>query len=367
MNFPILYKHNTKGTPIQWTIEVEDDKFRTLEGQVNGKITVSEYTICLPKNTGKKNQTSGSEQALKEAIAKYNKKKEQGFSENLETSGTSYYKVMLAAKWEKYGADLTNEMVCVQPKLDGHRCLAYLKNEEVYLQSRGGKEITSCDHLKNDLLNFFKTHPDVVLDGELYNHNVPFEILCGLIRREKKSEDSYKVQFHIYDVFGKDFKNTSFRERNRFLNTLSFPEEKFVLVPTSFVICEEESLNKFERMYLEQNYEGIMIREPNSLYENDKRSKGLLKLKRFQDEEFPIVSINDGIGNRKNLATEAVLSLSDGREFSAGIMGQDEYVRQLFLDREKYVGKLATIKFQGKTEYGIPRFPKMKSVRENQF
>lgn len=347
MNFPTLYKYNTKGSPIQWTIEVEDDKFRTLEGQVNGKITVSEYTTCLPKNTGKKNETTASEQALKEAIAKYNKKKEKGFSENLETSGTSWIEVMLAGKWNDYGELLMGKAVAIQPKLDGHRCVSYLQNSASYLQSRGGKEITSCDHLKPFLKNVYEKYPKIILDGELYNHHVPFETLCGLIRRHHSSKDSHKVQYHIYDVFGEGMEKATFSARHEFLKNIfaecNLPEDFFVLVETHFTTCQQVNLDFYENKYLEENYEGIMIRNPNSFYENKKRSKGLLKLKRFEDEEFTIVSINDGLGNRKNLATEVVVKLSDGREFSAGIMGQDEYVRQMFLDRERYVGKLATI------------------------
>ena len=297
-----------------------------------------------------------------------NKKKEKGFSEDLQNSGPDWHEVMLATKWEDYGDQLNDKTVCVSPKLDGHRCLAYLKNGEVYLQSRGGKEITSCNHLKQHLKeNVFNEYPDVILDGELYNHNVPFEILCGLIRRKEASYDSYKVQYHIYDVFGKYMKDISFTERYLFVSNLTLPSEFFVIVETVYVERDLQKLVEYEMKYISDNYEGMMVRDPKSFYENGKRSKGLLKMKRFQDEEFPIVEINDGLGNRKNLATEVVVKLSDGREFSAGIMGQDEYVRQMFLDRERYVGKLATIKFQGKSEYGIPRFPKMKSVREDKF
>jgi ATP-dependent DNA ligase len=109
-----------------------------------------------------------------------------------------------------------------------------------------------------------------------------------------------------------------------------------------------------------------MVRNTKFPYEN-KRSKSLLKWKRFEDEEFRIVEINEGQGNRTGLATEAVLSLPDGKTFSAGIIGNDDYSRNLYNNREKVKNLRATVKFQGKTNTGIPRFGKMKIVRYEGF
>ena len=135
---------------------------------------------------------------------------------------------------------------------------------------------------------------------------------------------------------------------------------------TTLFVNGSDAIAEYESECVEDGYEGIMIRDTTSIYEN-KRSKGLLKLKQFQDEEFNIVEIKEGQGNRTGLATEAVLALEDGRAFSTGVIGNEEYARGLFNDREKVKGMLATVKYQGKTAQGIPRFGKMKIVRYEGF
>ena len=77
--FPILYKLTENNQVQTWQIVVEQDYFYTLEGVENSVITKSLPTYCKGKNIGKKNQTTNSEQAYKEALAKFTKKKDKGY------------------------------------------------------------------------------------------------------------------------------------------------------------------------------------------------------------------------------------------------------------------------------------------------
>ena len=73
MKLPTLYKKTTTGATQMWEIEVENDKFRTISGQLDGKKITNKWTTCTPKNVGKANATTGAEQAIKEAEAKHQK------------------------------------------------------------------------------------------------------------------------------------------------------------------------------------------------------------------------------------------------------------------------------------------------------
>ena len=96
----------------------------------------------------------------------------------------------------------------IQPKLDGVRCVIQyepLKNR-VVAYSRTGKEWKNIYHIIQELKPFFAKYPNVILDGELYNHDLKddFETIISLVRRQKpddidmlESEDL--VQFHCYD------------------------------------------------------------------------------------------------------------------------------------------------------------------------
>jgi DNA ligase-1 len=111
-------------------------------------------------------------------------------------------KPMLAYKVDKKPVDWS-EKVFIQPKLDGVRCI--FTKDGAY--SRTGKEFKNLAHVKYDLADFFKKHPDIVLDGELYNHALKndFEKIISLVRKQKPTDKDARdaenlVQYHVYDA-----------------------------------------------------------------------------------------------------------------------------------------------------------------------
>ena len=130
---------------------------------------------------------------------------------------------------------------------------------------------------------------------------------------------------------------------------------------TDFVAPEDVDDKAAE--YIELGYEGAMVRIKDGLYEN-KRSKNLIKWKEFIDEEFKILDFLEGDGNRSGLAARATMELRNGRTFSAGIIGNLDYCRQLLIEKDQHIGKLGTIIFQNYTPDGKPRFPKFKCIRD---
>ena len=163
---PTLYKKTTIGKTQTWEIEVSGNKFRTISGQAAGKKITNNWTVCQGKNVGKKNATTGEEQALKEAEAKHKKKLEAGYHLNLKNiSKKRFYEPMLAQDFKNKNrqsevmADLqqvdggTVGTVFSQPKLDGIRCIAMREG----LFTRTGKEITAVPHIHEALEPFFET------------------------------------------------------------------------------------------------------------------------------------------------------------------------------------------------------------------
>ena len=108
-------------------------------------------------------------------------------------------KPMLAHKFDKSRVDW-NEPVYMQPKLDGVRCLIYLDRktpfhaQHIVAKSRTDKEFMNLDHIKKDLMRLFKDQPSIVLDGELYNHELrnDFEQIISLVRKQKPTKDDRK-------------------------------------------------------------------------------------------------------------------------------------------------------------------------------
>jgi DNA ligase 1 len=101
--------------------------------------------------------------------------------------------------------------IFIQPKLDGVRCViqseCHGSSWMVKAYSRTGKEWKNINHILKQLKPFFKKYPKVILDGELYNHDLKndFEKIISLVRKTKPTEEdrlesAQMVQFHCYDI-----------------------------------------------------------------------------------------------------------------------------------------------------------------------
>jgi len=107
--------------------------------------------------------------------------------------------------------------------------------------------------------------------------------------------------------------------------------------------------------YVEEGYEGQMLRLDGK-YEN-KRSKFLMKHKSFIDEEYTIIDVCEGEGNKTNMVGYMVFETADGKPFKSNVKATFEESEEMFKNRKQLIGKQATIKYFNLTPDGIPRFP----------
>lgn len=368
-----LFKVNNRGQLQSWTIEVEGDKFRTTEGLVGGAQTTSKWTVAKAKNVGRANSTSPEEQAILEAAAKFQKQIDKGYRTTAEDArSVDEFSPMLAHKWDDHGAKCEFP-VASQPKLDGIRCVA----KKDGLKTRNGKPITSCPHIEEALRPIFEQYPDAIFDGELYNHDLKedFNKIISLVRKTKSTEADIEearkvVQYHIYDFLPLGSKSCrfSFDTRHEMLQQLFFRSSNLRIadslrhVDTVF-LDNQERIDKVYGEYLNEGYEGQMIRVINSPYEQ-KRSKGLLKRKEFVDIECAILDIEEGAGNRSGMMGRVQLELPNGTKFAASARGSHDYFAELLANKDNYIGKFATVRYQNLTPDGVPRFPVMIAVRD---
>jgi len=361
MKLPTIYKKTKTGKVQEWTIEVKGNQYRTISGHTDSdnKI-VNEWTDCDVKNAGRANATTPEEQAIKEAEAKRKKKLESGYFESIkDINKTQFFEPMLA---HKYGDYDINFPVYSQPKLDGIRCIVTKDG----MFSRNGKKIISAPHIRKNLEGFFKKYSNAILDGELYCDKLAndFNKICSLVKRTKPTDEELEesaetIEYWVYDApkIGIASQTDSFYERYELvLDALKKSNQyKKIKVVTTLKVSKQQELDEAYEMYMEQGYEGQMVRL-NRPYEN-KRSKYLLKRKDFMDAEFVIQDVVEGEGNRKGTAGYMVFKNKHGRAFKSNIKGDFTYLAQLLKDKNKLVGKKATIKFFNYTPDSIPRFP----------
>lgn len=380
--FPTLYKKTSTGKIQYWTIsshsqigQMDEEEYApewglitTKFGQVDGKEQVTYDTITKGKNSGKKNATTAVEQAEAEAQAKWEKQLKKGYVQTLggaqadETDDLIEGGVvpMLAHKFAEQ-AHKIKYPAFVQPKLDGIRCIAIVKEGAATLWSRTRKPITSCPHIIQELEAAFEGM-DIILDGELYNHDMKsdFEKVVSLVRQEEPAEGHEIVQYHVYDTVNGD----NFRTRNTQLARLFrfFEFEALKLVQTKAVQSEDEVMNYFDK-FRSIGYEGAMMRNMDSLYVN-KRSADLQKVKEFDSDEFPVVGVEEGRGK---LAGHAIFvcKTKEGKEFLAKLKGSTDLLKKYFDDHYLWQGKQLTVKYQGFTnKEKVPRFPVGVAIRD---
>jgi len=388
---PTLYKRTTVGKIQEWTIEVADDKYRTISGQQDGKKITNNWTTCYPKNVGKTNATTAEEQAVNEAIAKHTKKGDAGYRHSISNiDKKKFYEPMLAKEFKDKNRKATvmnflgeghrpmSHPIFSQPKLDGIRCIAMREG----LFTRTGKPITAVPHIHEALEPFFEKYPNATLDGELYNHKYKddFNKIIHLVRKQNLTEEHLMesrrmIQYHIYDapVIGNGkyllTEKDTFSDRTSTLDAAFAKmyhqvdeEVDFCPIVETTEVNSREHLDELYESYTANGYEGQMVRIDGP-YEN-KRSASLLKRKEFVDEEYTILGYEEGKGNRTGTIKHFKFKSKDGRDFNSNVKGTFEYLTELLEKAEELIGKEATIKYFNLTPDGVPRFPYVIAIRD---
>ena len=359
--YPVLYR-KIKNKVRMWKIYVIDSTIHTEYGEVGGKIQHTEDLIQAGKNIGKKNETTKEQQAESEALSKWTHQIERGnYVQNIGEE-SSLISPMLAHSFDDYGHKVKFPCL-VQPKLDGIRMLY----QQSSLFSRKKKEIVSLPYIKEALKVIFDKYGySFSLDGEAYNHDLKneFEQITGAVRKDDPlTYEEAKVQYHLYDIVHhdeQDFRNRQLVDLAHQIQVEGF-SEILKVVPT--IICRSlEDIEYWYNEFVEQGYEGLIIRNMDGLYEQDHRSFNLLKYKKFDEEDFDIIRVEEGRGKLKGHAI-FVCQAKNKKEFKAKLKGETAYLKELFENPKLWQGKKASVKFQGFSKYGVPRFPVAKSCR----
>ena len=355
MKLQKLYQRATNNKVNTFQVEVEKEKYRTITGFEDGKKTESAWTVCEAKS-----YCTAEEQAVKEAEALHRKRLELGFFTDInDIDKSTIFKPMLAHKYEDH-KDKLQYPVYVQPKLDGIRCI--VRKDGMW--TRNGKKIVSAPHIYESLQHHFKTNPNLVLDGELYFHDKQnFNTICSLVKKTKPTVDdlvlsSQSIEYWIYDVA-----SSKVHFDHRKVELHAFAHDKHIRVLLGERVDSEAKMIEKYGKYIEQGYEGLMIRTIDGKYEN-KRSKHLLKYKTFSDSEFTIVDVYEGKGRLSGKCGQMLLETEDGTRFYSTANGDENYMAELWNRREELIGKQATVKYFELTVDGVPRFPKIIGIRD---
>lgn len=224
----------------------------------------------------------------------------------------------------------------VQPKLDGVRVLVSNKGG----MSRTGKVVKGTEDWGKDLKD------GEYLDGECYLHGLSFEETTSAFKTCPET-----LEFHVFDYYDVNRPHLTFEERMKWATV------------TTKKVNKKEDIMTVHNTFINQGYEGIMVRNAHGVYEPGKRSNNLLKFKTFETEEFKIVGVHEGTGKDVGTPVWECVTVT-GQVFSVRPEGTVEKRRDAFEKSEQIVGKMLTVRYQNMTAAGVPRFPIGIAIRD---
>jgi len=232
-------------------------------------------------------------------------------------------------------------------KFDGMR--AYWTGSEFF--SRNGNKVYAPKWFTDAL-------PDMALDGELMLGRGKFQETMSIVRKHTPvDKDWRRITYYVFDApmerGGCEARWDAAKRSVRGISHVKMVEQ---------VACKSPAhLKQVHDEIAALGGEGVMLREPGSPYEH-RRSSRLLKVKMFDDNEARITGYEAGKGKNAGRlgAYETVLTTGPhkGKSFSVGTGMSDEE-----RERPLRIGTIITVKHQGYSDSGHPRFPSLLRVR----
>ena len=366
-----MFKLNANGANMMWRIGFDGSNIVVHHGHVDGAIQTELVEVTV-NNSGR----SLHEQSVLEVNNRYLRKHREGYRAKNEPPAIKG--PMLAHKYE-HGKTKLNYPIGCTVKLDGIRCLIRRDEDKIIYRSRNNKEYKHLAVFDDCMTKFFELlPPSIELDGEMYSDNLTFNDISSVFRKEKNTDNQQMIKYIKYYIFDCNLEKP-YEDRwtmlvnayNRFSE--SYTGVNLIVVVNTFWAKNDNELMSFHRYARSKGYEGTMIRK---LYMSDKTPKGytsslylsgrknnILKLKDIEEEEGIILAVEEGKGREKGLA---LIKVKDprGNEFSVRPSATFEQRKIWFDDPNLIVGKKMTYQYQNLSEFGVPRFPVGKDIRD---
>lgn len=230
----------------------------------------------------------------------------------------------------------------IQPKLNGVRMCSSKGN--VY--SRSGKPLRLCPQLKKQIT----TLRHLELDGELYLHGYHLDQIRGNAKRLVSKKLDLELKFHVFDLFNE---TDIFDIRQRNLGKI--PDTSHIVIVPTYLAKSDEEVRAFLKSFLKKGYEGVIIRNPDSLYQQ-KRTTDLLRLKPWIRVTAIIVGFIEGKGKYEGtLGAIEIKYKKWSCKVGSGLNDKQRDV--IWANKKSYLGLNIVIKYLELTSLGNPHSP----------
>lgn len=260
------------------------------------------------------------------------------------------FDVMLAKKFEDEEHKVKGKEFVITEKLDGMRTIMIVENGNVTFFSRQGQPIAGLVEIAQDA----KLLPDNVYDGELLIHNADDykdrDVLQETLKIARKDGEKRGLILHLFDMIPiEEFKagesKATYRKRKEELefivDKLKSPYIK--VVPNLYVGKDLDVIPKLLEEMNRKGKEGLMLNVSDGKYQC-KRTDVLLKIKSMNTMDCKIIGFEDGTGKYEGMLGALILDYK-GYELRCGSGFTDEDRKEIWNNKEKYLGKIAEIQY----------------------
>lgn len=394
-----LYRKDNYGNPCVWfAYPVDSTRVRIFHGILGKTLTTETYnTMRLPeedvrsrfdtkRKSGYKylseirdNQYLPVEEELINFIKTY--------MPDIRTDASGKTLVMLAKTFDNENNKLfkkTNYYLG-QWKINGLRCsVRAVKCQDLFQPyklrfiSREGEEWTSLHHLEQELLEIIPTwmlnqmcYEDLVLDGEVYIPGFTVNQINHAVKDPKCPENKL-VQYWCYDIAveGMSAESRYIFLKDNFQYFVShivtreqhmYNKQKFVILPTQIIDCENRAIALRDR-FIDEGFEGLIMRNPDSEYQFGKRNLAMIKYKKATDGIFEILDIYPEGTKRADVPLFKCKNDINDATFECHIGGPLAYQKQFLDNRDIYIGRKLSVEYGERS--GVNQLPfHIKTVR----
>ena len=378
----------------EWSDDLGGYVIQRSYGQVKGKTTLSPAIVVnrtKQKRNWKEQYTLQYNQICKKFLDKGYKEVEKHPNDYTEEElneifgevKTNQYGV-IKPQLAKQADKVTNKKIfdkewLISRKLDGVKALFYYKDGEIHTASRGGEHYDySTTHLRTykPLIEFFKSNPTIILDGELFVRGKSLQQISGAARMEKNAYDSDWLQYWIYDCYDTSKPEMEALDRWDFLvkelnqNNGIFiycnPEDDEIEDPIRLldhqIVKGWDNMKSLHDKWVAEGFEGAVITDPTKSYKPGSRCNNLIKIKEYKSEDFKVIGYKLGLRGSEDMTFTC--ELEDGRTFEAMPVGdratKEEYVENF---ETKYKNKIGECTFFNYSDTMIPVQPRFRIFR----
>lgn len=344
-----LYAKDSRGKMRVWRCWQASSNLIQIEYGTEGGSLIDDSEIVDYGLGGRSQQ----EQIKLRIMSRAKKKTDAGYVDSLgeamvkkRTNALGFARPMLAARFDKIKA-FQFKANYVQMKYDGHRCMIINDFGELKMYSRNGIPIVTMDHILEELQGHIDEGETV--DGELYCHGLTLQKIGSIAKNEDSTENRLDLSFICYDTVS----DKPYRDRlARITSIFSFDPEHSQVANTGYLVGWFD-MKVLLKQAIDQGYEGLIVRPDGELgYQEGKRSKGLIKVKAWLDDEYEVLSLKASVDGWAILVMK-----HEGATFSATSPGTFPEKKHVLDNPELYIGKKVNVQYAFITKDGVPFQP----------